>query len=73
MVKPSDKNFQLAQSKINYIYGIRAYNDNQMAQANVYLSKVIPGDEYYGESQLLLEKIAGAAGLLATEGVVHPR
>lgn len=71
MVKPSDKNYILAQSKINYINGIKAYNDGLLDQAKVYLSKVDARDEYYGESQLLLEKIA--SNINGTQQAEKPR
>ncbi len=57
-VEPGDKNFAQAQSKINYINGLIAYNNGLIPDATVYLSKVAPDDEYYHDSQLMLQKIA---------------
>ncbi len=56
-VGTSDKNFSLAQSKINYINGLNAFNDKLFPQALVYLSKVNSDDEYYHDSQLMIQKI----------------
>jgi hypothetical protein len=59
-VDPDNINFNNAQSKINYINGLQSFNDGKMAEAIVYLSKVLSNDEYYHDSQLILEKINGA-------------
>jgi hypothetical protein len=56
-VGTGDKNFPLAQSKINYINGLNAYNDGLFPQALVFLSKVNTDDEYYHDSQLMIQKI----------------
>ncbi|MDQ3193377.1 MAG: hypothetical protein M3P82_00115 [Bacteroidota bacterium] len=37
-VDPGEKEFRMAQSKINYINGLRSYNDNMYPQAKTYLS-----------------------------------
>jgi len=55
-VEPEDKDFRMAQSKINYINGKKAFNDGLYPQAEVYLTKVEVSDEYYQESQLMIDK-----------------
>ena len=55
-VEPGDKDFNKAQSKINYINGKNAFNDGLYPQAQVYLSKVEMSDEFYQESQLMIDK-----------------
>lgn len=52
-----DNNFRLAQSKINYINGITAYKNGFYKQSILFLAKVESSDEYYLESQILMEKI----------------
>jgi len=52
-----DKNYSSAQSKINYINGLQAYNTGLMNEAAVYLAKVATDDEYYHDSQLMIENI----------------
>ena len=56
-VNPDDKDFKNAQSKINYINGLLAFNESRNSEAIVFLSKVRSDDEYYHESQLMLEKL----------------
>src|SRR4030095_11244391 len=56
-VDASDKDFRLAQSKINYINGLRAFNDSLFQEAAVYLTKVDNDDEYRHDAQLMLDKI----------------
>jgi hypothetical protein len=56
-VDAQDKDFRLAQSKINYINGLRAFNDSLMEEAAVYLTKVDNDDEYRHDAQLMLDKI----------------
>jgi len=56
-VDADDKDFRLAQSKINYINGLRAYNDSLFQEAAVYLTKVDSDDEYRHDAQLMLDKI----------------
>ncbi|MCY7360718.1 MAG: hypothetical protein LH629_01410, partial [Ignavibacteria bacterium] len=55
-VETEDKDFRMAQSKINYINGKKAFNDGLYPQAEVYLTKVEVSDEYYQESQLMIDK-----------------
>jgi hypothetical protein len=57
-VTAEDKDFRLAQSKINYIQGLQAFNDSLFQAAEVQLLKVVSEDEYYHESLLMLDKIA---------------
>jgi hypothetical protein len=57
-VDADDKEFRLAQSRINYIYGIRAYESGNMDEARVYLVKVDPSDEYYQAAKLMLDRLA---------------
>jgi hypothetical protein len=52
-----DKNYSSAQSKINYINGLQAYNTGLMKEAAVYLAKVTADDEYYHDSQLMIDNI----------------
>lgn len=56
-VDTDEKDFRMAQSKINYINGLLAYKDGVHPQAKVYLTKVEPSDEYYRESRLMIDKI----------------
>src|SRR4030095_791772 len=56
-VDADDKDFRLAQSKINYINGLRAFNDSLFQEAAVYLTKVDNDDEYRHDAQLMLDKI----------------
>jgi hypothetical protein len=56
-VSPSDDEYALAQSKINFINGIKAYNDSNYDEARVYLGKVDERDEFYGEARLMLDQI----------------
>jgi len=59
-VDSGDKDFSRAQSKLNYINGLMAFNNGFMPEANVYLSKVTPDDEYYHDAQQMLQKITDA-------------
>lgn len=68
-VEPDDKDFKMAQSKINYISGLRAFNDNLRPQAITFLSKVDPADEYYHESQLMLDKLKFAENKIDLESL----
>lgn len=52
-----DKYYSSAQSKINYINGLQAYNTGLMNEAAVYLAKVTTDDEYYHDSQLMIDNI----------------
>ncbi|MEO8209341.1 MAG: hypothetical protein ABI840_02180 [bacterium] len=56
-VEPEDKDFRMAQSKINYINGLRAFNGGLKMEAKSYLVRVEHQDEYYNESVLMIEKI----------------
>ncbi len=56
-VDANDENFRLAQSKINYINGVTAYNDSLTKEAEIYLAKVATDDEYYHDAQLMLDNI----------------
>lgn len=60
-VDPDDKNFNNAQSKINYINGLLAFNDGKKPEAIVFLSKVSTDDEYYHDAMLMLEKLNEAS------------
>lgn len=66
-VTSSDKEFRMAQSKINYINGLRAFNEGLKQEAKVHLVKVTLEDEYYHEAQLMLEKINTRASNTQTE------
>lgn len=56
-VEPGEKEFKMAQSKINYINGLVASGQNAYSSALMSLAKVDRSDEYYNEAQLLIEKI----------------
>lgn len=56
-VETGDKDFRLAQSKIAYIQGLQAFNDSLFNAAEVQLTRVANDDEYFHESQLMLDKI----------------
>ncbi|MDQ3019549.1 MAG: hypothetical protein M3R36_03120 [Bacteroidota bacterium] len=56
-VETDDKDFRMAQSKINYINGLRAFNDGLKPEAKSYLLRVDPKDEYYNEAVLMIDKI----------------
>jgi hypothetical protein len=56
-VSPDNKDFNNAQSKINYINGLESFNGGRNSEALVFLSKVRTDDEYYHDSQLMMEKI----------------
>jgi hypothetical protein len=62
-----DKNYSSAQSKINYINGLQAYNTGLMKEAAVYLAKVTTDDEYYHDSQLMIENINKSGNTTAIE------
>ena len=57
-IPPDDRMYEMAQSKMNYINGLNAYNKNDTEQANSYLSKVDESDEYYPDAKLMLDRIA---------------
>ena len=56
-INAGEKDFRLAQSKINYIQGLLSFNDSLFETAEVQLVKVASDDEFYHESQLMLDKI----------------
>jgi hypothetical protein len=60
-VDPDNKNFGNAQSKINYINGLLAFNDSKKPEAIIFLSKVKTDDEYYHDAQLMLGKLNEAS------------
>lgn len=60
-VSPDDKDFSSAQSKINYINGLQAFNEERNAEAIVFLSKVKTDDEYYQGARLMLDKLNEAS------------
>jgi hypothetical protein len=60
-VDPENKNFGNAQSKINYINGLLAFNDGRKTEAAIFLAKVKNDDEYYHDAQLMLQKINEAS------------
>ena len=62
-----DKNYLSAQSKINYINGLQAYNAGLMIEASVYLAKVTTDDEYYHDSQLMIDNINKSGNTSAIE------
>lgn len=56
-VGPAEEEFEIAQSKINYIKGITAFDKGSRSEALMLLAKVDKSDQYYRETQLLIEKI----------------
>jgi hypothetical protein len=56
-IDPGEKQYPLAQSKISYIQGMLAFRDSLFEVAEIQLLKVKSDDEFYHESQLMLEKI----------------
>lgn len=60
-IDPGEKDYNKAQSKINYINGLTSYNMKLYAAALTYLSKVTPEDEYFHDAQLMLENINKSA------------
>jgi hypothetical protein len=62
-----DKYYSSAQSKINYINGLQAYNTGLMKEASVYLAKVTTDDEYYHDAQLMIENINKSGTTTASE------
>jgi DNA-directed RNA polymerase beta subunit len=56
-VPPADKEYNFAQSKINYITGMQLFNENKMADAKPFLKDVAVNDEYANEVKFMLEKI----------------
>lgn len=56
-IDADEKDFAAAQSKINYINGLEAYNKNLLDAAELYLSKVAANDEYFDAAQLMLQNI----------------
>jgi tetratricopeptide (TPR) repeat protein len=56
-VEASDKEFRMAQSKVNYINGLNSFNSNMYPAALMFLGKVAQDDEYYQASQLMIQKI----------------
>ncbi len=56
-VAPDNKDFNNAQSKINYINGLQNYESGNNQAAIVYLQKVRTDDEYFQASKLMIEKI----------------
>ncbi len=56
-VPPADKEYNMAQSKINYISGLKLFNENKMTDAKPFLEKVAVNDEYANEVRFMLEKI----------------
>lgn len=57
-VETGEKDFRLAQSKINYIQGVMAFDDSLYRAAELRLEKVEADDEYFHDAQLMIDKIA---------------
>lgn len=68
-VPPDNKDFNNAQSKINYINGLQNYESGNNQAAIVYLQKVRSDDEYFQASKLMIEKIneRNTAGLMQSQ------
>jgi hypothetical protein len=56
-INPDDKDFRMAQSKINYINGVKAFADSKYDEARIYFSKVDPSDEYYTDAKMMMSRI----------------
>lgn len=56
-VPSGEGDYVAAQSKINYINGVKLFNVNDYAGAKQFLIKVNPNDEYYNEVKLMLDKV----------------
>lgn len=56
-VDANDKDYLPAQSRINYVSGIIAYNSGLRKETVIFLSKVEPSDEYYISAQAMLQKV----------------
>ena len=56
-IESGEKDYRLAQSKIAYIQGLQSFNDSLFNSAEVLLTRVVSDDEFYHESQLMLDKI----------------
>lgn len=56
-IPPTSKDFNNAQSKINYINGLFHYEEKKYAEAKEYLEKVSLTDEYFNETRLMLNQI----------------
>jgi hypothetical protein len=56
-VPPADKEYNFAQSKINYITGMQLFNENNLIEAKPFLKDVAVNDEYANEVKFMLEKI----------------
>lgn len=56
-VPPADKEYNFAQSKINYITGLKLFDENNLGEAKPFLEKVAVNDEYANEVKFMLEKI----------------
>lgn len=56
-IDAGEKDYRFAQSKIAYIQGLQSFNDSLFNSAEVLLARVVSDDEYYHESQLMLDKI----------------
>jgi tetratricopeptide (TPR) repeat protein len=56
-VPPADKDYNMAQSKINYITGLKLFDENKLTDAKPFLEKVAVNDEYANEVRFMLEKI----------------
>ncbi len=56
-VPPADEDYNFAQSKINYITGLKLFNENKMDEAAPYLKEVAINDEFANEVKFMMEKI----------------
>ncbi len=65
-VGTGEKDFRLAQSKINYIQGVMAFDDSLFRAAELRLQKVEADDEYFHDAQLMLDKIIQRSKLTET-------
>lgn len=56
-IPPTSKDYNNAQSKINYINGLILFDEKKFSEAKEFLEKVSMTDEYYNETRLMLSRI----------------
>ncbi len=56
-VPPADEDYNFAQSKINYITGLKLFNENKLDEAKPFLKEVAVNDEFANEVKFMMEKI----------------
>lgn len=56
-IPPTSKDYNNAQSKINYINGLTLFDEKKYVESKEFLEKVSMADEYYNETRLMLSRI----------------